>query len=115
MRPTLSDIHRRIEAIAASSQTPFIVFVKAVFEGDDITDLTIYASVDEALEAFKRAHRITSDMDNKSLIFIDTVPRGIEEYNRDTTPHEDIDYTGPDISEDEERARAAIIGYTIQD
>ena len=38
MRPTIADIHRRIEAITASSQTPFIVFVKAVFEGGEVID-----------------------------------------------------------------------------
>lgn len=114
MRPTLSDIQRRIEAITASSQTPFIVFVKGVYEGDEVIDQTVYATVDEALGAFKRAHRITSDMGNKSIIFIDDVPDGIEEYNGDTTPHEYIDYTGPDIPEDEERAGSGIVGYTLE-
>ena len=92
MRPTLSDIQRRIKAVTDLSQTPVIVFVKAVFEGEEVIDRAVYATVDEALGAFKRAHRITSDMGNKSIIFIDDIP---------------------DISEDEERAEAAIIGYTI--
>ena len=92
MRPTISDIHRRIAAVTASSQTPVIVFLKAVFEGEEVIDRAVYATVDEALWAFKRAHRITSDMGNKTIIFIDDIP---------------------DISEDEERAEAAIIGYTI--
>ena len=92
MRPTLSDIQRRIKAVTASSQTPVIIFVKAVFEGEEVIDRAVYATVDEALTAFKRAHRITSDMGNKSIIFIDDIP---------------------DISDDEERAEAAIIGYTI--
>ena len=92
MRPTLSDIHRRIETISASSQTSVIVFLKAVYDGEEVIDRAVYATVDEALGAFKRAHRITSDMGNKSIIFIDDIP---------------------DISEDEERAEAAIIGYTI--
>ena len=94
MRPTLSDIQRRIEAISASSQTPVIVFVKAVFDGDEVIDRAVYATVDEALTAFKRAHRITSDMDNKSIIFIDDIP---------------------DVSEDEERAGSGIVGYTLED
>lgn len=111
MRPTLSYIQRRIDAITTSSQTPFIAFVKAVFSGEEVIDRAVYATVDEALRAFKRAHRITSDMD---IIFIDDVPDGIEEYNRDTTPHEYIDYTGPDISEDEERAGSGIVGYTLE-
>ena len=92
MRPTLSEIQRRIDAISTSSQRPFIIFVKAVLEGEEVIDRAVYATVDEALGAFKRAHRITSDMGNKSIIFIDDIP---------------------DISEDEERAEAAIIGYTI--
>jgi len=87
MRPTLSDIQRRIKAVTDLSQTPFIVFVKAVFEGEEVIDRTVYATVDEALGAFKRAHRITSDMGNKSIIFIDDIP---------------------DVSE------AAIIGYTLE-
>lgn len=91
MRPTVADIRRRIDAITASSQSPFIVFVKAVFEGEEVIDRAVYATVDEALTAFRRAHRITSDMGNKSIVFID------------------------DISEEEERPEAAIIGYTIQD
>ena len=114
MRPTISDIQRRIDAITASSQTPVIVFVKAIFDREEVIDRAVYATVDEALGAFKRAHRITSDMDNKSVIFIDDVPDGIEEYNGDTTPHEYIDYTGPDIPEDEERAGSGIVGYTLE-
>jgi hypothetical protein len=90
MRPTLSDIQRRIDAITASSQTPFIVFVKAVFEGEEVIDRAVYATVDEALGAFKRAHRITSDMGNKSIVFIDDIP------------------------EDEERAGSGIVGYTLE-
>ncbi len=90
MRPTLSDIQRRIEAITASSQSPVIIFVKAVFEGDDTTDRTVYTTIEEALRAFKRAHRITSDMGNKSIIFIDDIP------------------------EDEERAGSGIVGYTLE-
>ena len=90
MRPTLSDIQRRIEAVTASSQTPVIVFVKAVFDGDEVIDRAVYATVDEALTAFKRAHRITSD---KSIIFIDDIP---------------------DVSEDEERAGSGIVGYTLE-
>lgn len=94
MRPTLSDIQRRIEVITASSQTPVIVFLKAVFEGEEEIDHAVYATVDEALGAFKRAHRITSDMgSNKSIIFIDDIP---------------------DISEDEERAGSGIVGYTLE-
>ena len=92
MRPTLSEIQRRIEAISSSSTTPFVVFVRPVYEGEEVTDRTVYTTIEEALRAFKRAHRITSDMGNKSIIFIDDIP---------------------DISEDEERAEAAIIGYTI--
>ena len=113
MRPTFSEIQRRIEVITASSQTPVIVFLKAVFEGGEVIDHTVYATVDEALWAFKRAHRI-SDMGNKSIIFINDIPDGIEEYNGDTTPHEYIDYTGPDIPEDEERAGSGIVGYTLE-
>lgn len=90
MRPTLSDIQRRIEAITASSQTPVIIFVKAVFEGEEVIDRAVYATVDEALTAFKRTHRITSD---KSIIFIDDIP---------------------DVSEDEERAGSGIVGYTLE-
>ena len=93
MRPTISDIHRRIESLAASSQTPFIVFVKAVFDWEEVIDHTVYATVDEALWAFKRAHRITSDMGNKSIIFIDDIP---------------------DIPEDEERAGSGIVGYILE-
>ena len=92
MRPTLSEIQRRIDAISTSSQRPFVVFVTPVYDGDDTTDRTVYTTIEEALRAFKRAHRITSDMGNKTIIFIDDIP---------------------DISEDEERAEAAIIGYTI--
>ena len=90
MRPTLSEIQRRIEAVTASSQTPVIVFLKAVFGGEEVIDHAVYATVDEAITAFKRAHRITSDMGNKSIVFIN------------------------DIHEDEERAEAAIIGYTLE-
>lgn len=91
MRPTLSQIQRRMDDITEGFQSPPIIFVGAVFEGDEVIDRAVYATVDEALQA-KRAHsRITSDMDNKSIIiFIDDVP------------------------EDEERPEA-IIGYTIQD
>ena len=92
MRLTLSDIQRRIEAITASSQTPVIIFVKAVFEGEEVIDQAVYATIEEALRAFEKAHRITSDMSNNSIIFIDDIP---------------------DVSDDEERAEAAIIGYTI--
>ena len=113
MRPTLSDIQRRIEVITASSQTPFVVFLKAVYEGDKVTDRIVYDTIEGALHAFEKAHRIT--LDDKSIIFIDDVPDGIEEYNRDTTPHEYIDYTGPDIPEDEERAGSGIVGYTLED
>ena len=90
MRPTLSDIQRRIAAVTASSQTPVIVFLKAVFDGGEVIDRAVYATVDEALTAFKRAHRITSDMGNKSIIFIDDIP------------------------EDEERAGSGIVGYTLE-
>ena len=93
MRPTLSDIQRRIEVITASSQRPVIVFLKAVFDGGEVIDRAVYATVDEALTAFKRAHRITSDMGNKSIIFIDDIP---------------------DVSEDEERAGSGIVGYTLE-
>ncbi len=93
MRPTLSDIQRRIAAVTASSQTPVIIFLKAVFEGEEVIDRAVYATVDEALTAFKRAHRITSDMGNKSIIFIDDIP---------------------DVSEDEERAGSGIVGYTLE-
>ena len=94
MRPTLSEIQRRIEAITASSQTPVIIFVKAVFDdGEEVIDRAVYATVDGALTAFKRAHRITSDMGNKSIIFIDDIP---------------------DVSEDEERAGSGIVGYTLE-
>lgn len=104
MRLTLSQIQRRMDDITEGFQSPPIIFVKAVFDGEEVIDRAVYATVDEALTAFRRAHRrITSDMDNKSIIFfIDDVPDG-------------IDYTGPDISEEEERPEAAIIGYTIQD
>ncbi len=90
---TLADIQRRIEVITASSQTPFVVFLKAVYEGEGIIDQTVYDTIEEAIAAFKRAHRITSDMDNKSIIFIDDIP---------------------DISEDEERAGSGIVGYTLE-
>ena len=93
MRPTLSDIQRRIEVITASSQTPVIIFVKAVFEGEEVIGRAVYATVDEALTAFKRAHSITSEMDNKSIIFIDDIP---------------------DVSGDEERAGSGIVGYTLE-
>ncbi len=93
MRPTISDIQRRIKAVTDLSQTPVIIFVKAVFEGEEVIDRAVYATVDEALGAFKRAHRITSDMGNKSIIFIDDIP---------------------DISEDEERAGSGIVGYTLE-
>ena len=93
MRPTISDIHRRIAAVTASSQTPVIVFLKAVFDGGEVIDRAVYATVDEAITAFKRAHRITSDMGNKSIIFIDDIP---------------------DVSEDEERAGSGIVGYTLE-
>ena len=90
MRPTLSDIQRRIEAITASSQTPVIVFVKAVFEGGEVIDRAVYATVDGALTAFiKRAHRIT--LDDTSIVFIDDIPA------------------------DEERAGSGIVGYTLED
>lgn len=112
MRPTLSDIQRRIEVISASSQTPVIVFMKAVFEGEEVTDRIVYDTIEGALHAFEKAHRIT--LGNKSIIFIDDIPDGIEEYNRDNTPHEDIDYTGPDTPEDEERAGSGIVGYTLE-
>ena len=112
MRPTLSEIQRRIDAISTSSQRPFVVFVTPVYDGDDTTDRTVYTTIEEALHAFEKAHRIT--LDDKSIIFINDIPDGIEEYNRDTTPHEYIDYTGPDIPEDEEIPKAAIIGYTLE-
>ena len=90
MRPTLSDIQRRIEAITASSQTPVIVFLKAVFEGEEVIDRIVYDTIDEALTAFiKRAHRIT--LDDKSIIFIN------------------------DISEDEKASGSGIVGYTLED
>lgn len=90
MRPTLAGIDRRIDAIVSSSQSPFIVFVKALLEGEEVIDRAVYATVDEALTAFKRAHRITSDMGNKSIVFIDDIP------------------------EDEERAGSGIVGYTLE-
>ena len=91
MRPTLSDIQRRIEAITASSQTPVIIFVKAVFDGEEVIDRAVYATVDEALHAFEKAHSIT--LGNNSIIFIDDIP---------------------DISEDEERAGSGIVGYILE-
>ena len=78
MRPTLSDIQRRIEAITASSQTHVIVFLKAVFGGEEVIDHAVYATVEEALHAFEKAHRITLDVE-KTIIFIDDIPDGIEE------------------------------------
>jgi len=89
MRPTLSDIHRRIKAISSSSTTPFVVFVTPVYDGDDTTDQAVYATIEEALTAFSRAHRIT--LDDTSIIFINDIPG---------------------ISEDEERA--GIVGYTLE-
>ncbi|WP_042698118.1 hypothetical protein [Methanocorpusculum bavaricum] len=112
MRPTLSDIQRRIEAITASSQTPVIIFVRPVYEGEEVTDRIVYDTIEGALHAFEKAHRIT--LDDKSIVFIDDVPDGIEEYNRDNTPHEDIDYTGPDTPEDEESAGSGIVGYILE-
>ena len=112
MRPTISDIQRRIAAVTASSQTPVIVFLKAVFDGGEVIDRAVYATVDEAIGAFEKAHKIT--LGNKSIILIDDIPDGIEEYNRDTTPHEYIDYTGPDVSDDEEMAGSGIVGYILE-
>ena len=75
--PTLAEIQRRIESLAASSQTPVIVFLKAVYEGDEVTDSIVYDTIEEALHAFEKAHRIT--LDDNSIIFIDDIPDGIEE------------------------------------
>ena len=77
MRPTLSEIQRRFESLAASSQTPVIVFLKAVYEGDEVIDQAVYTTIEEALTAFEKAHKIT--LDDKSIIFIDDIPDGIEE------------------------------------
>lgn len=77
MRPTVADIQRRIESLAASSQTPVIVFLKAVYDGDEVIDQAVYATIEEALTAFEKAHKIT--LGNKSIIFIDDIPDGIEE------------------------------------
>ena len=89
MRPTLSDIQRRIKAVTDLSQRPFVVFLKAVFDGEEVIARAVYATVEEAITAFKRAHRIT--LDDKSIIFINDIPG---------------------ISEDEERA--GIVGYTLE-
>ena len=90
MRPTFPEIQRRIEAITASSQSPVIIFVKAVYDGEEVViDQAVYATVDEAITAFiKRAHRIT--LDDKSIIFIN------------------------DISEDEKASGSGIVGYTLE-
>ena len=77
MRPRLSDIHRRIEAVTASSQTPVIVFVKAICQEDGVIDQTVYNTIEEAITAFEKAHKIT--LDDKSIILIDDIPSGIEE------------------------------------
>lgn len=91
MRPTLSDIQRRIEGLAASSQRPVIVFVTLVYDGDEVIDQAVYATIEEAIGAFEKAHKIT--LDDKSIIFINDIP---------------------DISEDEERAGSGIVGYTLE-
>ena len=78
MTPTLSKIQRRIEAISSSSTTPFVVFVTPVYDGDDTTDQAVYATIEEALRAFEKAHKITLDVE-KSIILIDDIPDGIEE------------------------------------
>jgi len=91
MRPTFPEIQRRIEAITASSQSPVIIFVKAVYDGEEVViDQAVYATVDEAITAFKRAHRITSDIGNKSVVFINDIP------------------------EDDERSESGIVGYTLE-
>ena len=91
MRPTLSEIQRRIEAISSSSTTPFVVFVRPVYEGEEVTDRIVYDTIEGALHAFEKAHRIT--LDDKSIIFIDDIP---------------------DIPEDEERAGSGIVGYILE-
>ena len=78
MTTTLAEIQRRFESLAASSQRPVIVFLKAVYEGEEVTDRTVYTSIEGALHAFEKAHRITLDVE-KTIIFIDDIPDGIEE------------------------------------
>jgi len=103
--PTLADIHRRIDSLAASSQSHAVVFLKAVCECDGVIDDLVYSTIEEALYAFSKTHRLTLD-EKSSIIFIDDVPRD------SLPPSNMLTDTGLDTPED--MAEAAIIGYTLE-